>query len=84
MKYLHEHSQCDSDTSDTLVGKKILHRFETNGKEQWYSGVVVRYNAVYKLHKIAYDNEDDHCFLNLLGDISRGDPIVNDDVETLF
>ena len=86
MQYLHEQSQCDSestsDTSDTLVGKKIFHRFETDGKEQWYSGVVVSYNAVSKLYEVAYDNEDDHCFFNLLEDISQGDLVVNDDVET--
>ena len=82
MQYLNEHSsQLSSETSDTLVGKKILHRFETDGKEQWYAGVVVSYNAVSKLYEIAYDNEDDHCFFNLSEDISQGDLIVNDDVE---
>ena len=82
MQYLREHSRNDSEVtvgaSDSLVRKMVLHRFEINGKEQWFSGVVVSYNAVSKLHEIAYDDEDDHCFLNLLEDIAQGDLIVND------
>lgn len=64
MQCLHEHpSKLTSGTSDVLelVGK-MLHRFETDG-EQLYPGVVVSYNAVSKLDEVAYDNEDDHCFL---------------------
>ena len=68
-------------TSDSLVGKRILHRFETDGEEQWYSGVVVSYNAVNKLFEIAYDDEEDHCFFNLLQDLAQGDLVVHSDVD---
>ena len=86
MQYLNEHSRNDSEVTadlDSLVGKKVLHRFDTqNGEEQWFSGVVVSYNAVSKLYEIAYDDEDEHCFFNLLEDMAQGDLIVTDDTCT--
>lgn len=81
MQYLREHCADSESTSDSLVVKRIQHRFETDGEEQWYSGVVVSYNAVNKLFEIAYDDEEDHCFFNLLQDLAQGDLVVHSDVD---
>ena len=83
MEYLHSDSEASASSctfsSDSLVGRKVLHKFEVDGEEQWFSGVVISYNAITKLHKIAYDDEKEHCFFNLLEDISQGDLIVTND-----
>ena len=47
--------------------------------EEWFPGIVVCYNAVTKLHEIAYDGEEEHCFFNLLEDISLNDVIIGND-----
>ena len=57
------------------MGKKIVHKFEVNGKEKWYTGYVVDYNACTGLYEITYD-EEENCFFNLTQDISQGDLIV--------
>ena len=36
---------CSGYTSDLLVGKQILHKFEVEGEERWFSGCVIGYNA---------------------------------------
>ena len=62
-------------TPESLVGKKVLHKFQVEGEEKWYNGYVVSYNAVTHLHEVAYDKEEEY---NLLEDISQGDLIIND------
>ena len=56
---------CNHDPQ-SLVGREILHRFDVEGEEKWYSGHVLSYNAVTHLHEVAYDAEKEPCFLNLL------------------
>ena len=63
---------------ESLVGKKVLHKFEVEGEEKWYTGYVVSYNAVTHLHEVAYEEEEENFHFNLLGDISQGDLIIND------
>ena len=36
------------------------HKFEPN-IERWYSGIVVDYDPISKLHTIKYDGEEDNC-----------------------
>lgn len=63
-----------SRSSEALVGKCILHRFEVDGKEEWFEGHVVGYNVQTNEHEIVYDTEsDEHYFFNLLEDMSNGD-----------
>ena len=68
-------SSCEC-SPESLVGREILHRFEVEGKEKWYAGHVVSYNAVTHLHEVAYDEEEESCFFNLLEDLSNGDIIL--------
>lgn len=75
--------QCESSTdstrsftSESLVGQEVVHRFEVDGEEKWFSGFIVSYNPRTHLHEIAYDGEEEHCFFNLLEDLSNGDLCV--------
>ena len=63
-------------TPESLVGKKIFHRFDVEGEEKWYAGYVVSYNAVTHLHEVAYNTEDENSFFNLAEDFSNGDLII--------
>jgi hypothetical protein len=56
-------------TSQSLIGRNILHRFEVESEERWFSGFVVGYNPQTHLHEITYDGEVEHCFFNLLEDL---------------
>ena len=57
-----------------LVGQEILHRFEDeSGKESWFSGIVIRYNAENNTHEVVYDGESEHCHFDLTRDIIDGD-----------
>ena len=47
------------------------------GEEKWYAGHVIGYNAVTRLHEVAYDGEEENCFFNLSEDFSNGDIILN-------
>lgn len=69
----------NSYTSESLVGRRVLHRFEVENEERWFSGFIVSYNPGTRLHEIAYDGEEQHCFFNLLEDLSNGDLIVQTD-----
>ena len=64
----------------TLVGKKVNHKFELEDThlEKWYSGTVVDYNPVSKLHTIKYDGEEDHCQFDITMDYILGDLVVTD------
>ena len=63
----------------SLVGKRINHKFELADShlEQWYSGIVVDYNPISKLHKIKYDGEEDHCQFDITVDYLLGDLVVD-------
>ena len=48
-------------TSDALVGRTVMHKFEVDKEEKWFSGFVVGYNPNTHLNEIAYDGEE-HFF----------------------
>ena len=49
-------------TSESLVGRRVLHRFEVENEEKWFSGFIVSYSPRSCLHEIAYEGEEEHCF----------------------
>lgn len=55
-------SSTESYTSESLVGRRVLHKFEVDNEERWFSGFIVSYNAGGHLHEIVYDGEEEHCF----------------------
>lgn len=57
----------------SLIGRRICHKFDVDGQDQWYDGHVISYNALTRLHEIVYDGEEEYCYINLLEDISNGD-----------
>ena len=64
----------------TLLGKRVHHKFELEDThlEKWYSGMVVDYDPVTKLHTIKYDGEEDHCQFDVTVDYILGDLVVID------
>jgi hypothetical protein len=86
IKEFSAHLQCEgassaahstnSYTSESLVGKRVLHRFEVENEEKWFSGIIMSYSPSSCLHEIAYEDEEEHCFFNLMEDLSKGDLIV--------
>ena len=66
-------------TSEALVGHTVLHKFEVDKEEKWFSGSIISYNPTTQLHEIAYDGEEEHCFFNLQEDLARGDLIIKAD-----
>ena len=64
----------------TLIGKRVNHKFELEDThlEKWYSGIVVDYDPVSKLHTIQYDGEEDQCKFDVIIDIILGDLVVTD------
>ena len=72
------HQGSEIHTPESLVGKKVLHKFQVEGEEKWYNGYVVSYNAVTHLHEVAYDEEEEYYYFNLLEGIIQGDLIIND------
>jgi len=36
---------CCEYSPESLVGREILHRFDVNSEERWYTGYVVSYNT---------------------------------------
>ena len=64
-------------TSEALVGRTIMHKFEVDKAEKWFSGVIISYNPNTHLHEIAYDGEEQHCFFNLQEDLAMDDLIIN-------
>ena len=65
----------------TLIGKRVNRKFEVEDThlEKWYSGTVVDYDPVSKLHTIKYDGEEDHCQFDITVDYILGDLVVIDD-----
>ena len=61
---------------DLLVGKRIKHRFQVDGKLVWYEGTVLHLDFKTYEFQIIYDSEDDICVFSLLNDISSGDIII--------
>lgn len=57
----------------SLVGRRICHKFDVDGQDEWYDGHVIGYDVITHLHEIVYDGEKEHCYFNLLEDISQGD-----------
>ena len=47
--------------------------------DKWYSGIVVEYDSVGKLHRIRYDGEEDECQFDITVDIILGDLVIIDD-----
>lgn len=46
------------------------HKFEIDdGENKWFNGFVVGYNLETNLHEVAYEEEDEHCYFNLLEDL---------------
>ena len=45
----------------------------------WFAGCVVGYNAVTHLHEIAYEQESEHSYFNLLEDITQGNIVFTDE-----
>lgn len=79
---LMDSSQSDSAcgfSPESLVSKEILHKFDVDGEERWYTGHVGSYNAVTHLHEVAYEEEDEIYFFNLFEDISNGDLVIVND-----
>ena len=68
----------NSYTSESLVGRRVLHRFEVKNEEKWFSGFIVSYSPRSCIHEIAYEGEE-HCFFNLIEDLSNDDLIVQAD-----
>ena len=66
-------------TSDTLVGRTVMHKFEVEKEEKWFMGFIISYNPNTHLHEIAYDGEEEHCFFNLQEDLARGDLVIQPD-----
>ena len=64
----------DIPAPESLVGKRVLHKFEVEGQEKWFSGYVTSYNAQTHLHEVSY--EEENFFFNLIEDISVGDLTV--------
>ena len=58
------------------MGRSVLHKFEVNNEEKWFSGFVVSFNVCTNLHEIVYDEDSEHYFFNLVDDVSQGDLIV--------
>ena len=42
----------------------------TSLKEKWFKGLVVSFDDKTEMQEVAYDEEEDHYFFNLLEDIS--------------
>lgn len=68
----------DIPAPESLVGKRVLHKFEVEGQEKWFSGYVTSYNAQTHLHdlEVSYEEEEENFFFNLIEDISVGDLTV--------
>ena len=58
-----------------LVGKDIWYRFfDCDSKDySWFRGFVLAYDEESDKFEIAYEDEEEHCFFNLLVDYSVGD-----------
>ena len=64
-----------------LVGRPILHKFidEHSREEEWYEGYILSYNAATKMHEVAYVEEEQHCFYDLMEDVNAGDLEILED-----
>ena len=66
-------------SSESLVGRRVSHKFEVDEEEKWFTGYVLSYNAGTNQHEITYEEDEEHFFFNLFEDISNGDLIVLSD-----
>jgi hypothetical protein len=72
-------SQCHEDIlsqPELLVGLRIRHRFEEDGKLSWFEGTVLEMNSESQEFKVIYEGEDDPCWFPLLEDMSAGDLLI--------
>ncbi len=56
-----------------IVGSQIKHRFVIDSETKWFTGKIIRYDASTKIHEVAYNQEEEHCYFNLSIDIANGD-----------
>ena len=66
----------DSYTPESLVGRRVLHRFEVEKEEKWFPGLIISYSPRSCLHEISYEGEEEHCYFNLIEDLLKGDLVV--------
>lgn len=60
---------------DLLIGKKIKHQFQVDGKQVWYECTVLQLN--YKTNEFHIIYDDDYvCVFSLLDDIVSGNLII--------
>ena len=65
----HAKENCDS-----LVGKRIRHKWCEDGVERWYNGQILNVVAgTDEWFNVQYDGEDQILTLNLYQDIDNGD-----------
>ena len=65
----------------SLVGRYVYHRFidtSNSDEEHWYEGFILGYNATTRLHEIAYVEEEENFYFNLIDDLVAGDLKFND------
>ena len=65
----------DIPVPESLVGKRLLHKFDVEGQEKWFSGYVTSYNACSNTPTYEVSYEEENLF-NLIEDISVGDVTV--------
>ena len=49
--------------SQYMVGKAIIHRWEENGKDSWYNGIIE--NLEEQEYRILYDNNNEPFFMTI-------------------
>jgi hypothetical protein len=63
-----------SNDQEGLIGKRIRHRWNVNGSEQWYLGTILDIvPGTDDWYNVKYDDEDQVLSLNLHIDIDKGD-----------
>lgn len=61
---------------ELLIGRRIKHRFEVDGKLVWYEGVVQQLNFITNEFQVAYEGEEELSWFPLLDDIRSGDLLL--------
>jgi len=63
-----------TEDQEGLIGRRIKHKWNVNGSEQWYLGTILDVvPGTDDWYNVQYDNEDQVLSLNLLLDIEQGD-----------
>ncbi|CAG2201012.1 unnamed protein product [Mytilus edulis] len=68
----------DESDKHVLVGKRVKHRFDTNGEDQWYTGKVIsQVPAFPEWFNIVYDEDSAvYTYHHLDDDLSRADLVI--------